>query len=178
MVAIGECGLDYKEVPESSHLISSEEKERQKKLFIRHLELAQEVDKPLMIHCNQAHEDLFEILKNNTSRLRSTPGAMHFFGGEGAWEKKYKYLAMGFLLSGVITFPKYGHAEEIKSIPLEKILTETDAPYVAPVPHRGKRNEPSYVVEVAKKIAELRGETLEKIAEATTQNAKKLFGIN
>ena len=106
-------------------------------------------------------------------------GVMHFFSGEGAWENLDKYLAMGFYISlaGVITFKNYGHHEDIKRIPLDRILVETDAPYVAPAPYRGKRNEPSYIKFVAEKLAEIKGVSFEEVEKQTSANAKKLFYI-
>ena len=179
VVAIGECGLDFFRNPEIRNP-KSEARNKQIELFKQQIELAIELDKPLVIHCREAHEDLLSILrlsfKMHGSRLR---GHLHFFGGEGAWENKDEYLSMGFLLSftGIVTFPNYSHEEDLKNIPLDKIMIETDAPFVAPVPYRGKRNEPAYVVEVAKKIAEIRGINVEEVAKTTTQNALKLFGI-
>ena len=198
VVAIGECGLDYavfvREESERIQKRASAEaegvggltekeisflKEKQKVLFVRHVELAQKVKKPLVIHCRDAHDDLLDLLIANSYKLKADAGVMHFFGGNGAWENVDKYLEMGFYISfsGVVTFPKYSHGEDIKKLPLDRILVETDAPYVAPVPMRGKRNEPSYVRYTAQKIADIRGISLEELAEKTTQNAKTLFGI-
>lgn len=200
VVAIGECGLDYavfvREENEriqkrasaeaeseggSDRIINQESriKERQKKLFIKHIELAKKVSKPLVIHCRDAHDDLLNLLTANRLSLIANPGVMHFFGGAGAWENVQEYLKMGFYISfsGIITFPKYSHNEDIKKLPIDRILVETDAPYVAPVPHRGKINEPSYVKYTAQKIANIRGISIEELAEQTTKNAKKLFKI-
>jgi TatD DNase family protein len=172
VVAIGECGLDY------FHIKDESEREKQKKVFREQIELALELNKPLVIHCREAHDDLAKILNEYSDR--NLKGHLHFFGGEGAWEKKDEYLKMGLSLSftGVVTFPKYSHIEDLKNIPLDKIMIETDAPFVAPVPYRGQRNEPAYVVEVAKKLAEIKSISVEEVAETTTQNALKLFGIN
>lgn len=176
VVAIGECGLDYFRVEGE---IDEAGKQRQKDLFINHIELAKKVSKPLVIHCRDAHEDLLEILNSKLHVLSSIPGVMHFFGGNGAWENVQKYLDLGFYisLSGVVTFPNYSQSENIKNLPFNRILVETDAPYVAPVPMRGKRNEPSYVKYTAQKIAEIRGVSLEEVIGQTTENAKKLFQI-
>src|SRR3989338_3179711 len=155
-------------------------KDKQKELFIKHIELAQKVGKPLIIHCRNAHNDLLSILNSYFVLRNSSPrGVMHFFGGEGAWENLDKYLEMGFYISlaGVITFKNYNDAENIKKIPLDMILIETDAPYVAPEPHRGKRNEPSYVKFVAEKLAEIKGVSFEEVEKQTSANAKKLFSI-
>lgn len=163
VVAIGECGLDLKS--QKSNLKS------QKDLFIKQIELAKELNKPLMIHCRDAHREVIEILKEFRHY-----GNIHFFSG--TWQEAEQYFSLGFTISftGVITFAR-NYDEIIKNAPLDKIMIETDAPFVAPVLFRGKRNEPLYVREVAKKIAEIRNEPYEKIAEATTQNALRLFGI-
>lgn len=171
VVAIGECGLEYFRVKDES------ERERQGKIFREQIELALELDKPLVIHCREAQDDVIKILeeykKVGEEKLR---GDLHFFSGN--LEQAQKYIELGFLISftGVITFTK-DYDEVVKNIPLEKIMIETDAPYVAPAPYRGKRNEPAYVVEVAKRIAEIKGISLEDVAKTTTQNALKLFGI-
>ena len=182
VVGIGECGLDFHGVEnQASEKLKVESlKERQKEIFIKHLELAKEVNKPIIIHCRDAHNDLLEIFN---LAVKPPSGVMHFFTGN--LEQAKKYIELGFYISfsGVITFPPRkgeivgAYDEIIKNIPLEKILIETDCPYVAPVPHRGKRNEPQYVKYVAHKIAEIRGVSFEEVAEQTTKNAKKLFGI-
>ena len=155
VVAIGECDLEYFSYQRQKL------QEKQKNLFIQHIGLANEANKPLIIHCRDAHDDLLEILRLE-AKLPS--GVMHFF--TGTLEQAKKYIELGFYISfsGVITFPSRkgetagAYDEIIKNIPLEKILIETDCPYVAPVPHRGKRNEPAYVKYVGSKIAELRCE--------------------
>lgn len=170
VVGIGECGLDYFKIADENF------KEKQKEVFIKHIDLANETGKPLIIHCREAHEDLLEILRAKTYLSR---GVIHFFGGPGSWENVQNYLDMGFYISlaGVITFSKYSHAENIKHLPMERILTETDCPYVAPVPYRGKRNEPLYVKYTARKIAEIKGLSFEEVAKQTTKNARNLFKI-
>jgi len=182
VVGIGECGLDHYHNPENKNLNLKNKnwKEKQKEVFIKHLELAKEVKKPIIIHCRDAHDDLLKILN---LAVKPPSGVMHFFTGN--LEQAKEYIELGFYISfsGVITFPPQkgeivgAYDEIIKNVPLEKILIETDCPYVAPVPHRGKRNEPQYVKYVAHKIAELRGLSFEEVAEQTTKNAKKLFGI-
>lgn len=168
VVAIGECGLDYFRIKNNELIIN------QKEIFKQHIDLALEINKPLIIHCREMHNEVIDILNSyQDSKLR---GDIHFFSG--TWEHAQKYLNLGFSVSftGVITFTK-DYDETIKKAPLDKIMIETDAPFVAPVPFRGQRNEPLYVQEVAKRIAKIRGESYEKISEATTQNALKLFGI-
>ena len=172
VAAIGECGLDY---------FHKNNKEKQKEIFKKQIELALELDKPLIIHCRQAHDDVLDTLKSY--RSPTLRGDIHFFSGD--WEQAQKYFNLGFLISftGVITFPPLRRAsaatydEIIKKAPLGKIMIETDAPFVAPVPYRGRRNEPLYVKEVAKRIAEIKGVSYEEIAKTTTQNAIKLFSI-
>ena len=174
VVGIGECGLDYFRTSDESF------KEKQKEVFINHLELAKEVKKPIIIHCRNAHDDLLKI---RHLAVKPPSGVMHFFTGN--LEQAKEYIDLGFYISfsGVITFPPLRRAganaynDVIKNIPLEKIIIETDCPYVAPVPHRGKRNEPAYVKYVAHKIAELKGAVFEEVAAQTTKNARKLFGI-
>lgn len=167
VVGIGECGLDYFRNKDENF------KKKQKEIFVKHIKLAKEIKKPLITHCRDAHDDLLEILRLE-AELPS--GVMHFF--TGALEQAKKYTDMGFYISfsGVITFAK-NYEEIVKQIPLEKLLIETDCPYVAPVPHRGKRNEPQYVKYVAQKIAEIRGLSFDEVAEQTTKNAKELFKI-
>lgn len=179
VVGIGETGLDYYRSPEVQSSKFKIIKEKQKELFVKHIELAQKVGKPLIIHCRDAHIDLLELLKANSYKLKADAGVMHFFGGAGAWENLDEYLKMGFYISfaGVITFSNYKDSEEIKKIPLNRILIETDAPYVAPEPFRGKRNEPSYVKYVTEKLAEIRGVSLEEIEKQTTLNVRKLFAL-
>mgnify|MGYP001562424849 CR=1 FL=1 len=174
VVAIGECGLDY------GGITNEELRTKQKEIFVRHLDLAKEVNKPVIIHCRDAHDDLLKIL---SLEVRPPSGVMHFFTGN--LEQAKNYIDLGFYISfsGVITFPPRkgksigAYDETIKNIPLEKILIETDCPYVAPIPYRGKRNEPRFVRNVALKIAELRGVSFEDVAKQTTKNANKLFGV-
>jgi len=164
VVVIGECGIDIKS--QKSNLKS------QKELFIKQIGLAKELDKPLMIHCRDAHREVIEILKEFRPY-----GNIHFFSG--TWQEAEQYFSLGFTISftGVITFAR-DYDEIIKKAPLDKIMIETDAPFVAPVPHRGQRGEPLYVAEVAKKIAEIKNLGLEEVAETTTKNALRLFRLN
>ncbi len=174
VVAIGECGLDYYRITDEKL------KEKQKEVFAKHIELANEANKPIIIHCRDAHNDMLDILSGLPAE---EAGVMHFF--TGTLEQAKKYIELGFYVSfsGVITFPPLrrtgtsAYDEVVKNIPLERILVETDCPYVAPVPHRGKRNEPAYVKYVTQKIAELKGLSFDDVAEQTTKNARKLFGI-
>jgi len=169
VVAIGECGLDYFKLDGNIEKI----KEIQKKVFIQQIEFSIKHNKPLMIHTRDSYDDTYEILNNYRGQVR---GNLHFFAGNLGQAKKF--IDLGFTLSftGVITFAR-NYDEVIKNIPLDKIHAETDAPFVAPVPYRGQKNEPSYVIEVYKKIAEIRGENLEQVRLQMLKNAQSVFGV-
>lgn len=171
VVAIGECGLDYYRTGQSD-----EEKKLQHDTFREQIRLARDVGKPLIIHCRNAYDDLYEILKKENAGppAGGFGGTIHFFAG--SWADAQKFLDLGFHLSftGVITFA-HNYDEVVKKAPLDRIMVETDAPYVAPVPYRGKRNEPLYVREIAARVADLRGISFEEAARATTANARRLF---
>lgn len=171
VVAIGECGLDF------FYNKKEEDFERQRKQFLEHIEFALEHDKPIMIHSRGAYLEIIEILESlNTKYEGKLRGNIHFFAG--SLEIAKRFWAIGFTTSftGVITFAR-DYDEVIKNAPLNMIMSETDAPFVAPAPYRGKRNEPSYVQEVVKKIAEIRGEDLEMIEKVLVENACRAFGI-
>ncbi len=173
VVAIGECGLDYFRLEGES----VEEKKRQKELFRSQIEFALRHKKALMIHSRSAYEDTLVILEEYKKEYGDTLwGNVHFFAGD--IKIADSFLALNFSLSftGVITFT-HDYDEVIKSAPLSMIMSETDSPYVAPVPYRGKRNEPSYVNEVVKKIAEIRGEDFEMVKTAMRENALRRFTI-
>lgn len=166
VVAIGECGLDY--YWDKTFI------EEQKSSLSKQIEIAISAKKPLIIHDREAHKDCFDMLKEITE----IPVIMHCFSGslEFANEciKKGFYISLG----GVVTFKNAKKAHEIaKEIPLSKLLLETDAPYLTPIPFRGKRNEPAYIKLIAEEIAKIRNISLEEIAQATTANAGKVFGI-
>jgi len=169
VVGIGETGLDYFRLEKGS-------REKQQEIFIKHIELANSVNKPLMLHIRPSREDTdsykdaLEILK----KYAKVPGDAHFFAG--SVEDAKKFLDIGYFVSftGVITFTS-DYDEVIRYMPLESILSETDAPYVAPVPHRGKRNEPLFVQEVVKKIAEIKDLPFEKVKEQMVENAFRFF---
>ncbi|MAF20639.1 MAG: hydrolase TatD [Parcubacteria group bacterium] len=178
-VALGEIGLDYYDK------ITDQEKEKQQQAFLEQLELAQQMNKPVAIHCRKAYEDLIGLLTMFNSGCASCPhacapaglkGVVHCFVGR--WAQAEKLLAMDFYLSftGLITYV-HDYDKVIEKAPLENILIETDSPYLAPEPHRGKRNEPLYVKYVAQRIAQIKKIKFAKVAEQTTKNAKELFGI-
>ena len=179
VVAVGECGLDYFCLDESNQASQKSKveskKQRQKKIFEKQIEIALELDKPLMIHCRDAYADLLEILRSySAARGSKLRGNMHFFAG--SWETAKKFLDLGFTLSftGVITFAR-DYDEVIKNAPLDMIMAETDSPFVAPLPYRGKRNEPIYVAEVVKKIAQIRGEDFNRVRELILKNSLRVF---
>ena len=176
VVAIGECGLDYFFNQQLTTNKLQQIKEKQKKLFIKQIGLSKEINKPLMIHCREAFDDLIVILKSCFLFTSDTPGTIHFFTGDK--ENAEQLLKMGFYFTfnGLITYNRQ-FDEIIKIIPLDKILIETDAPWVAPEPHRGKRNEPLYVVEVAQKIAEIKNISQEKFYKQVTENNFKIFNL-
>lgn len=181
VVGIGECGLDY-------YHMDLESVEKQKTAFISQIELANELNIPLMLHIRNsdenlntnAYQDVLEILK----KYSKVKGVIHFFAG--TLEDAKAFIDFGFYISfaGVITYPprknavrKIDYNEIIKELPLHMIMADTDSPYVAPVPHRGASNEPLYVSDIVKKIAEIKGLPLEDVALQIVINAKKLFNI-
>lgn len=170
VVAIGECGLDYYRVD------GAEAKTRQEEIFLKHMELAHEVGKPLMIHCRNAFGDLIRLLKDNSMLLNSPPGVLHFFSGTKEDAQELFNLGFYFTFGGVVTFAR-DYDDIIQAIPRDRIFSETDAPYVTPAPYRGERNEPAYVIEVVKKLAEIKGITAEEMEKQIFENAKKLFRI-
>lgn len=175
VVAIGECGLDYFRVTDGELNVMGD-------AFRKQIELAVELDKPLMLHLRNgsdrsAYNDAFSILnsyfKIHNSRLR---GDLHFFAGSIGEAKPFLDMGFSFSFTGVVTFTK-SYDEIIRYLPLERIMSETDCPYVAPTPYRGKRNEPAYVSEVVKRIAEIRGEDFEKVRAQMVKNALDFFKI-
>lgn len=174
VVAVGEIGLDYYYRPKTKAKLQ-QFKEKQKTALLLQLDLAKELKLPVIFHCRMAHADLLEILnlkiKNQNSKLS---GVIHCFTGN--WAQAQEYIKMGFYLgfNGIIF--KFDCDEVIKNAPLEKVLIETDCPYLTPPQEEG-RNEPLYVKYVAEKIAKIKNLSYEGIAEATAQNAKKLFNI-
>lgn len=177
VVAIGEIGLDYFHVPadaaERAAVIVA-----QKEVLNMQLDLAHEISKPVIIHCRDAHDDLTDILLHHFGIWTGDRerGVIHCF--TGTLNDAKSYVDLGFLISftGIITFTDQ-YDEIIQTIPLEKIMIETDSPFLTPAPHRGKRNHPRYVEYVAKKIAEIKGISDEQVADATCANAERLFAI-
>lgn len=166
VVAVGEIGLDY-------HW--GGDKERQKELFIKQIEIANELGKPVVIHSRDADMDMLEILKNNKIE---NGFVMHCFSSSVEILKEVLKLGAYVSIAGPVTFKNARSLVEVsKLVPEDKLLIETDAPYLTPEPFRGKRNEAAYVVHTAQKIADLREISLEKLAEITTENAKRFYRI-
>jgi TatD DNase family protein len=185
VVAIGECGLEYQipnsklQIPNKFQIQNSKFQnieEKQREVFIRHLKLAKEFDKPVIIHCRNAYQEVLEILREEKRKNPGLRGVMHFFSGRLSQAEVLFKLGLLISFTGVITFAR-DYDKVIKTTPLEKIMVETDAPFVAPEPFRGQRCEPLYVKYVAQKIAEIKNLSFEKVAIATTKNAETLFGI-
>lgn len=165
VIAIGECGLDYYRLDEATKKIQVEN-------FLAQIEFANRLGKPLMLHIRQAYTDALELLKAH-AKVR---GDVHFFAGD--WDIARQFLDLGFTLSftGVVTFT-HDYDEVVKNTPLDMILTETDAPYVTPVPHRGKRNEPMYIPEIIKKVAEIKGVEFEQVRDQVLKNTERVFNL-
>ena len=169
VVAIGEIGLDY-------YWEKDEEKRAlQRAIFVRQLDLARQLRLPVCIHDREAHGDMMKILKTEGRGLR---GVLHCYSG--SWEMAAELLKGDwyFGIDGPLTYKNAAKLPEIvQRLPAERILVETDSPYLSPMPFRGKRNEPAHVLYVAKKAAELRGESLEAFARVTRENTRDLYGI-
>ncbi len=179
VVGVGEIGLDY--YLQKNHR-AAQIKEKQKEVFVKQLTLARRFDLPVIIHCRQAHDDMIEILsdfrKSNRNLIPSNRswGVLHCFSGDE--DLAWKYFNLGLMISftGLITFSRQWD-DLIRKMPLDKIMIETDSPFLTPEPFRGQRNEPILVKYVAERIAQIRNLSLEKIAEITTKNAREFFGI-
>lgn len=169
VVALGEIGLDY-------HYDFSP-RDVQKDVFVEQMRVAAEAGKPIVIHTREAWEDTLALIEEHW-KPTGLAGIMHCFSGGPA--EAARCVDLGFYLSfgGIVTFPKALDLHDAaRSAPADRILVETDAPYLAPVPRRGKRNEPAFVVETARKLAGLRGETLESVATVTTANFRRVLGL-
>jgi TatD DNase family protein len=182
IVAIGETGLDFFRIDKDR---DEQEATQLQEFGLRdHIKLADELDLPLVIHCRDAFRRLATIIQSEQTTGKKVRGVIHCF--TGTWEEGKMLLDLGFHLSftGIITFPPKKDEDPERSIhrtiermPLDRMLVETDAPWLTPLPHRGKRNEPTYVEHVAQKIAELRGIDVEEVARQTTENALTLFQL-
>ena len=176
-VAIGECGLDYFHFNDDEP--RDEQVRKQKEAFIAQVELSLEIKKPLMIHCRNAFADLIEILRF----YKKANGVIHFFTGTPDDADALLELGFSFTFGGAITFPPRkgktagDYDEVVRLIPIDRIISETDAPYLAPVPFRGKRNEPMYIPEIVKRLAELKEVSPEEMKAQIWTNAQKTFRI-
>ncbi|WP_448213000.1 TatD family hydrolase [Colwellia sp. MEBiC06753] len=168
VIAVGETGLDYFYAPETKAL--------QQDAFVKHIQVAREVNKPLIIHTRDARKDTIDSLI--AEKAEQVGGILHCF--TESWEMAKQAIDLGFYISfsGIVTFKNAHELREVaKKVPADRFLIETDSPYLAPVPHRGKQNQPAYVVEVAKHLASIRGTSVEQIAEQSSNNFNRLFNF-
>lgn len=165
VVAIGEIGLDY--------YWTKDNKEQQKELFKKQIDLANELKMPVVIHSRDAYQDTYDILKEKKAK-----GVIHCFSGN--LENAKSYIKLGFLLGigGVVTFKNTNLKEVIKEVDLTNIVLETDSPYLAPTPYRGKQNEPKYIPIIADEISNIKEISNETVEQKTTENAKEIFNIH
>ncbi len=194
VVGIGECGLDYAHfVREQSgwkqngapaiaagnggFVDVKKEKDLQKEIFEKHIEFSRKYKKPLVIHCREAFADTIDALTVNKNNLLPEPGILHFFTGTIDDAKRLLDLNFSFTFGGLITFNR-SFDDVLKFIPLEKILVETDAPFVTPVPNRGKRNEPAFIVSTAKELAKIKSISFEDASETVFKNTIRVFNLS
>jgi TatD DNase family protein len=169
VVAIGETGLDY--------YYSTERKEDQQRSFVQHLKASASTGKPTIVHTRDAREDTIKLIAEHGSA--EVGGVLHCF--TESWAMAEAALDMGYYISfsGIITFKNAAELRDVVSrVPIERLLVETDSPYLAPVPYRGKKNEPKYVLEVAECVAEIKGLSLQEVARQTTANFERLFSLS
>ena len=164
VIAIGEIGLDY-------HW-EKDNKEKQKELFKKQIELAKELNLPIVVHSRDAFQDTYDILKETNHR-----GVIHCFSGNIENAKMYASLGYCFGIGGVLTFKNTNLRETVKEMPIDRILLETDSPYLAPTPYRGEQNEPKYIPIIAEELAKVYDKTIEEIATITTRNVCDIFNI-
>ncbi len=169
VVAVGETGLDF-------HYDHSP-RPVQEASFRRSLAAAREAGKPVVVHVREADEACLRVLREDG--VPPAGGVIHCFTGDAAAARAYLDLGLFISVAGVVTFKTAGAVREaVKIVPRDRLLVETDSPFLAPVPHRGRRNEPAHVVETARRVAEVWGAALDEVARATTANARRLFGID
>jgi TatD DNase family protein len=182
VVGIGETGLDFFRIDDNLDRAAAEK--LQEDVFRQHVALSQETGKPLVIHCREAGDRLLSILEEEKRQGREVRGVMHCYTGD--WNEAQRILALGLYISftGIITFsikksqdPEKHVHRVIERMPLNRMMIETDAPWLAPEPHRGEQNEPAYVDFVARKIAELRKMEYEEVCRMTTENALEFFNL-
>lgn len=182
VVAIGEIGLDYSRLPKDGDVEAY--KDRQRIVFLEQFHLAQELELPAIIHCRDAFDDLLVLLADEQNAGKNLRAVIHCYTGDWALAQKLLDLGLFISFTGIITFPtKKSQDPEtdtkrvVERMPLESMMIETDAPWLAPVPHRGKQNEPPYVEYVAETIANLRGISKEEVMSMTAKTAERFFGI-
>ncbi|HEX5726918.1 MAG TPA: TatD family hydrolase [Longimicrobiaceae bacterium] len=166
VVAVGETGLDY-------HYDFSP-RARQRESFLRHLELSRQTGKPVVVHAREADDDLAALLREGG---QGTVGVLHSFSSGRALLEEALALGWYASFSGMVTFKRYEGADFVRMVPADRLLVETDAPYLAPVPHRGRTNEPAFVAHTARRCAELRGEDPDELAARTTGNARRFYAL-
>ncbi len=176
IVAVGEIGLDYYHINTSLGQTEKEIKDLQKEVFLEQLNLAKNNNLPVIIHCREAHDDLYKILKDFSDRNNFSQdwGVVHCFSGDYEMAKKYFSLGLKISFTGLITFVN-DWDEVIKKSPIEKLMIETDSPYLSPVPYRGQRNEPLYVKKVAEKIAKIKDIPLGEVEDLLFDNSLDFF---
>jgi len=175
VLAIGEIGLDYYYLKRSSKFARYPSREQQMFCFEQMLDLSIELRLPVIVHCREAENDIYAILKSYQKNIR---GVLHCFSGDWDFAKKILDLGMAISFTGNITYKKNPELERIiEAIPLGLMMIETDCPYLTPEPYRGKRNEPAYVVRVAEEIARIKQMSLTEVEKQTTKKAMSLFGI-
>ncbi|MBS3902444.1 MAG: TatD family hydrolase [Dethiobacter sp.] len=168
VVALGEMGLDY--------YYNHSPRDLQQELFRRQIRLAKSLSLPIIVHDRDAHEDVLTILREEGAE--TVGGVLHCFSGNRNFALRCLALGFHISLAGPVTFSNSRDLAAVaEAVPADKLLLETDAPYLAPVPYRGKRNEPAYLLAVAEKVAALRSTTVEELSDCTTENAKKLFKL-
>lgn len=179
VLAIGEIGMDYYEYASNGIVDPT----LQRKAFLRQLEIANELNLPLQIHNRQAGEDVIQILKENKNLLMDVPGMFHCFAGTTQVLKEALKLGFCIGFDGNLTYPGIAKGETVRLtelariVPLDRLVTETDSPYLAPEPHRGSRSEPAYVIIVGRKLAEIKAISFEKLEEETEKNAFRIFKL-
>lgn len=171
VVGVGEIGLDY------FYHKEQDLQERQRRIFRRFLEISAETAKPAIIHCRDAFEDCYSIIKDTLKGEQ--PFIIHCYTGDMYWAEKFLSLGAYISFSGIVTFNNASMLREsLKVVPLDRILIETDSPYLAPAPHRGKRNEPAFVTYVMERVAFELALPKEKLAALTVENGKRVFGLS
>ena len=171
VVGIGECGLDYFRDKEYKT------QKKQKEIFEKHIEFSQKHKKPLVIHCREAFADTIDILTAHKKDLLPEPGILHFFTGTIEDAKRLLDLNFSFTFGGLITFNR-SFDEVLKFIPLEKIMVETDAPFVTPVPNRGKRNEPAFITSTVESLAKIKKTSVETASKTALSNTVRLLNLS